>query len=531
MREMSGASLMLEIAECLESSEDIPLSTPTTTSSASLDVVELMGEYSQLAEARQIQLASEPRPFNYRLVDGGPDQRQSHLPTKIAAAIEFRMELSAHACIQRRAERDSVANEAERGNSILGRAAKIGSSVSNSTFKTNEECLKKLEGDLQERSVDTDEITRVTGIATSLGDEFVAEMNMWYGAKELASRWNGFPCFGQTIFAQTFLNFYQQPLSHLLEADIHAYIKAGKKDKYSLERFDCIRQNLKWYATISPSGYYEERRACSDPNCCGTRMLPLGPPQTPKPSTTNIRHYEELRAVEKLLDDESLATKLTSLNLFTEIPVNEGRYREMDYFLPSKALEVIFTNRRGFTEKDMLNFQVVFPCPREGLQEEIRKLSEKEKAKERRKIPISLRDELSPDKLHNETVTRLTETLREICNCGEEGCPWRTTGVKYDLVSRIMEHSNECHIVVGKEIQTMARRAVENELRDLYSLPTSGTIKDLKERLARAQRQKWLSPNPSKGKDSQDTTTCNAGLTEDLLLLSSVINTLTDSSK
>lgn len=260
-------------------------------------------------------------------------------------------------------------------------------------------------------------------------------------------------------------------------------------------------------------------------------MLPLGPPQTPKPSTTNIRHYEELGAVEKLLDDESLATKLTSLNLFTEIPVNEGRYREMDYFLPSKALEVIFTNRRGFTEKDMLNFQVVFPCPREGLQEEIRKLSEKEKAKERRKIPISLRDELFPDKLHNETVTRLTETLREICNCGEEGCPWRTTGVKYDLVSRIMEHSNECHIVVGKEIQTMARRAVENELRDLYSLPTSGTIKDLKERLARAQRQKWLSPNPSKGKDSQDTTTCNAGLTEDLLLLSSVINTLTDSSK
>lgn len=66
---MSGASLMLEIAECFESSEDIPLSTPTTTSSASLDVVELMGEYSQLAGARQIQLASEPRPFNYRLAD------------------------------------------------------------------------------------------------------------------------------------------------------------------------------------------------------------------------------------------------------------------------------------------------------------------------------------------------------------------------------------------------------------------------------------------------------------------------------
>ena len=261
--------------------------------------------------------------------------------------------------------------------------------------------------------------------------------------------------------------------------------------------------------------------------CC-----PFHPPsQTPKPSTTNIRHYEELRAVEKLLDDESLATKITSLNLFTEIPVDEGRYQEMYYFLPSKALEVIFTNRHGFTEEDVRNFQVVFRCPSEGLQEEIRKLSEKEKAKERRKNPISLRDELSPDKLHNETVTRLTETLREICNCGEEGCPWRTTGVKYDLVSRIMEHSNECHIVVGKEIEIMARRAVENELRDRHLLPTSGTIRDLKERLARAQQLKWLPPNPSKGKDSQDTTTSNAGLTEDLLLLSSVINTLTDSCK
>ena len=320
------------------------------------------------------------------------------------------MELSAHACILRRAERDSVANEAERGNSILGRAATIGSSVSNSTFKTTEECLKKLEGDLQERSVDTDEITKVTGIATSLGDEFVAEMNMWYGAKELASRW----CFGRTIFAQTPLSFYQLPLLHLFEADIHTYIKAGKKDKDSLERFDWIRQNFKWYndhATISPGGYYEERRVCGDPNCCGTRMLPLPPlkHQNHQQPTSDIRGTKGCGK-----DDESLATKITSLNLFTEIPVDEGHYQEMDYFLPSKALEVIFTNRHGFTEEDVHNFQVVLPCAGEGLQEEIRKLSEKEKAKERRKNPISLRDKLSPDKLHNETVTRLTDAERDM---------------------------------------------------------------------------------------------------------------------
>ena len=57
---------------------------------------------------------------------------------------------------------------------------------------------------------------QIKSTATSLGDDFVAEMNMWYGAKELASRWNGFPCFGQTIFAKTPLSFYQLPLSHLL---------------------------------------------------------------------------------------------------------------------------------------------------------------------------------------------------------------------------------------------------------------------------------------------------------------------------
>ena len=53
-----------------------------------------------------------------------------------------------------------------------------------------------------------------------------------------------------------------------------------------------------------------------------------------------------------------------------------------------------------------------------------------------------------------------------------------------------MEHSNECHIVVGKDIETMTQHAVENELRDRHLLPTSGTIKDLKERLARAQQLK-----------------------------------------
>lgn len=185
----------------------------------------------------------------------------------------------------------------------MGHAATIGSSISNSTFKTRDDFLAKLESDLEERSVNHEEVTKVKKIATSLGDDFMAEMNMWYGAKELANRWNGFPCFGQTIFAKTPLPFYQLPISHHLEADIQAYYKASKAEKGDSERFDWIQQNIQWYiihGQLSPSGYYEERLACTNPSCCGTRLLHLCTSQKPKPSFTKINHYEEARVVDKM---------------------------------------------------------------------------------------------------------------------------------------------------------------------------------------------------------------------------------------
>lgn len=416
LREMSGVSLMLEIAESLEAGEDVWLNENVPSS----DIIDIAASYRPLVQGRQISLDCEPRPFNYRLVDGGPDQKQSHLPTKIAAAIEFRMELNSHACIQRRAERDSVANEAERGNSILGHAATVGSTISNCTFKTFDACLAKLESELEERSVDHEGIEKVKNIASSLGDDFIAEMNMWYGAKELAKRWNGFPCFGQTIFAETPLAFYQLPISHHLEADIQAYGKATKAEKEESERFDWIRQNIQWYdihGEVSPSGYYKERRACTNPSCCGTRMLPLSTPQTPKPSLTKLNHYEERRVVDEMLKEYDLTKEnFAGLSLFPEISVDEKCYREMDFFLPSKALETVFNHRHGLTEKDMNDFRKVFPCPEDSLKEEHRKPLEKEKKKERKTLPISLEEQISADTLHNERLTRLTETLREICN-------------------------------------------------------------------------------------------------------------------
>lgn len=136
LREMNEASLMLEIAERLELCEDLLLKKKINQFPfLCLDIIELATSYECLTKGQEIYLACAPRPFSYCLVDGGPDQKQSHLPTKIAAAIEFHMELNAHACIQRRAERDIVANEAERGNSILGHAATIGSFISNTTLR------------------------------------------------------------------------------------------------------------------------------------------------------------------------------------------------------------------------------------------------------------------------------------------------------------------------------------------------------------------------------------------------------------
>ena len=78
------------------------------------------------------------------------------------------MEMNAHACIQRKAEGDSVANEAERGNSLLGRAATIGSSITNNTFKNVDDCMKQLESDLEDRSVSA-EVEKVKRIALSVG--------------------------------------------------------------------------------------------------------------------------------------------------------------------------------------------------------------------------------------------------------------------------------------------------------------------------------------------------------------------------
>ena len=91
-----------------------------------------------------------------------------------------------------------------------------------------------------------------------------------------------------------------------------------------------------------------------------------------------------------------------------------------------------------------------------------------------------------------------------------------------------MEHSTKSQVIVGRDIEKMNRGTMEKELRDVHSLPTSGSAKDLKEWLARAREKKWLPPTPSQ--EAEKTAQSNSGLTEDFLLLSSVIYTIIESS-
>lgn len=152
-------------------------------------------------------------------------------------------------------------------------------------------------------------------------------------------------------------------------------VKRAKVEKETSQRFHWIRLNLKWYdnhGQMSPSGYYEERRACGDANC-GTRILPLGTPQTPKPSLSHIGHYEQLRVVDNLMEDPLSEEKLKELNLFPKIEVSNEKYKQMDYFLTSKGLDTVYSHRRGLNDCNEINFRKLFPCPWNSLREWIRK--------------------------------------------------------------------------------------------------------------------------------------------------------------
>lgn len=125
---------------------------------------------------------------------------------------------------------------------------------------------------------------------------------------------------------------------------------------------------------------------------------------------------------------------------------------------------------------------------------------------------------MTPDDLYCEKTPRLTETL---CWMPMES-DW--CQIRFGITNH--DHAHDTPIIVAKEVQKLDRVCVEKELKNIHSLPTSGTLQGIKERLARAWLKKWLPPKSPKV--PQGSNCNNTELTENFMLISSVINTITD---
>ena len=498
-RECNACVLMLEIAEELEKLEDdlqLSFQDPSEIELPALYGKEAFSLFSELLKVTgkdhiSVSLENEPRPLHARYTDGGPDQKQQNLQTKIAGAIEFRMEASSHSCILRRSENCSFDNEAERGNAVLSKKCAIGSTITANKFYSAKECFDYL----QEVGMEEEEINRLREVAVHAGRDFVSEMNMWWGVRELGRRWNGQPCFGSTIFATPILSHDKLPLLSCLDDDLRAYSKANKGDKKSNPRFKWIRLNISWYerhGQVYPSGYYEERVTCEDPNCCvkrmpnsHTKMLTI---DTPKVSVERPGHYADSKEMRQYQQSDELVQravdKVNSSGLF-ESPIDSETFWEKDFFTPSKHVSECFTiqDLEGNSHEHFYKFIEVFPTEIGSIVQSLRKGNSSAKM-----VPKS--DEWFPDnktsvvEYLSKSVATISRCLEEICRCSNTNCFYRIRGVKYDIVCRLYEHIHNTKVSVPPSILFMGIQELKEKLKE-KGMPFSGTDLDLRERLTR----------------------------------------------
>ena len=100
--------------------------------------------------------------------------------------------------------------------------------------------------------------------------------------------------------------------------------------------------------------------------------------------------------------------------------------------------------------------------------------------------------------------------------------------MKYDLVSRIMDHSTKSQVIVERDIKKMNQGIMEKraQRRPLF---TNKWKCQRPERTACEGSKKEVASTKAESR-SGNTAQSNSGLTEDFLLLSSVINTIIESS-
>ena len=101
------------------------------------------------------------------------------------------------------------------------------------------------------------------------------------------------------------------------------------------------------------------------------------------------------------------------------------------------------------------------------------------------------------DELYSQPLQTLTRVLNELCNCKSPSCRLRVSGVKYDLVCRLMEYKTKRTLKLPHHFMEMGDHQVIKGLLEIQ-MPISGPALDRRERLYRAKHKVWLRIRDSK---------------------------------
>ena len=263
-------------------------------------------------------------------------------------------------------------------------------------------------------------------------------------------------------------------------------------------------------------------------DCCGKgRMIPLPKAITPRPSDVNVGHYEKIgRIIEIVKSDREVEHVVENLCRKSKLQLDRDSYKCDDYFLPSSGFQRVFgDNVVDITDDQLHAFRIMYPAPVDGIKgEQQRKKKELESQRKRKEKQLSwsVDKNSTTDEVAQQATETLMRVMNELCNCGEDSCHLRTTGVKYDLVSRIVEHLRRMKLYVPKDIQLLSRDDLKMELKRLF-YPTGGSLMDLQERLTRARLKLWT---PSFDKDRQNTLRKSFVLTDKCARISSNVHAI-----
>ena len=207
-----------------------------------------------------------------------------------------------------------------------------------------------------------------------------------------------------------------------------AYSKATKEDRNNNPRFKWICLNISWYerhGEVFPSGYYEQRVTCDDPNCCvkripdnQTKRLTI---ETPKVSVERPGHYADSQEMTRYKENEEhvqCAVDMMNSSGLLEKSINSSTFWEKDYFTPSKHISECFTiqDLEGNLEDKFQKFSQVFPTETGPIVDALRK---GRRSANKAQVDVQwFPDNQTPiEEYFSKSVTTLSRCLEVICRC------------------------------------------------------------------------------------------------------------------